>query len=70
MRGTLIIVALLEIAAGVLVFVSAPTSIQEIGGVLAFGFGVLTMAVMYIAVTFEGLWKERMATLTEAATKG
>ena len=45
---------------GVAVFGTAPTSNQEIAGILLFGFGVLTMAVMYIAVTFEGLWKEHL----------
>jgi hypothetical protein len=57
-RGILIIVALLEIVVGVAIFAAAPTSIQEIAGVSSFGFGILTIAIISIAVTFERLWKE------------
>ena len=55
----LVLMALLEMIAGVVIVLSAPTAMQEIAGLIAFGFGVLTMAVMYGVRTIQELWKER-----------
>lgn len=42
------VVAVLQIAAGVLVFVSAKSAVHEILGILPIGFGVLTIGLASI----------------------
>jgi hypothetical protein len=59
MRGFLGLVGFLEMVAGIGFFSTAPTFVQEIGGLIAFGFGVLTMAVVWGVQTIQELWTER-----------
>lgn len=59
MMKFLALVSFLEMGGGVVAFLAAPTVIQEIGGLIAFGFGALTMAVVDGVDTFQRLWRNR-----------
>ena len=55
----LAIVSLLEVIVGAIAIVATSNIIQEIAGLVTFGFGILTMAVLHGIQTFKTLLKER-----------
>lgn len=51
------IVAVLQIAAGVLTFIAAKSAIHEILGAISFGMGVLSFALMVIIMKLDDIKK-------------
>jgi hypothetical protein len=60
------LVGFLEAAGGAVIFLTATTAIQGVEGLVAFGFGVLTMAVARGVEAFKRLWQRRHEAEAEA----
>ena len=61
MAAFLAVVAILEMIFGVGVFASRQSTMQEIAGLDAFGFGVLTIATVWGVREIHKRWEKRWA---------
>jgi hypothetical protein len=55
----LALIALFEFFGGIIVLITAPSVIQQIAGIVALGFGALTMTVLHGIRTLETFCKNR-----------